>query len=90
MLRINQFRASIFPRLKRFKSSIIDITPEDTEDCIINLHKSCHFIFLVPVKLATGAELEFLGTSSACSTSTRNVSSLVFHYRKLLNTNFIF
>lgn len=34
------------------------------------------------VKLATGAELEFLGTSSACSTRTRNVSSLAFHYRK--------
>ena len=34
------------------------------------------------MKLATGAELEFLGTSSACSTSTRNVSSLAFHYRK--------
>ena len=71
----------------RFKSVKTDFSPEDTDDLGIFEELICIIIIvfihnLVPVKLATGAELEFLGTSSACSTSTRNVSSLAFHYRK--------
>ena len=84
MLKLAQFRPTRFPRQKQFYSSAIDILPEDSYENSnnSNSYKYQHFTSLVPVKLATGAELEFLGTSSACSTSTRNVSSLVFHYRK--------
>lgn len=62
--------------------NVSDITPVDTDDNgKKRFERNCSECYLVQVKLATGAELEFLGTSSACSTSTRNVSSLAFHYR---------
>ena len=69
---------------KSLKGDRIDILPEDTVEIRKIVYYKSFLIISAPIKLATGAELEFLGTSSACSTSTRNVSSLVFHYRKCL------
>ena len=84
MLTIRLIQRPSSKLFSRFKSVKTDFTPEDTDDLGTNALEKYYVLidFVVPVKLATGAELEFLGTSSACSTSTRNVSSLAFHYRK--------